>query len=214
MQVLRNAQPGSVVVVHSTVHPDTCRELCAVARENQIELLDAPVTGGPGGAQTGSLSIMVGGSESALDRCRPVLDAMGTHVSWLGDPGSGQLAKIANNLGLAMTMRAVHEAVVFAAANEISPTKMIELLGWGTCDSWVVQNWSTIGRSAAHYQAGGPRGVANLTYKDLALALSIAHSRGVALPGTGLTAQLVAEPYLSAAGYAEATSAAPDAGEE
>jgi 3-hydroxyisobutyrate dehydrogenase-like beta-hydroxyacid dehydrogenase len=212
--VLHNAQPGSVVVVHSTVHPDTCRELSTIALKNQIDLLDAPVTGGPAGAQTGSLSIMVGGSESALDRCRPVLDAMGSHVSWLGDAGSGQLAKIANNLGLAMTMRAVHEAVAFAETNGISPTKMIELLGWGTCDSWVVQNWSSIGHSAAHYHSGGPRGVANLTYKDLALALSIAHSRDLALPGTGLTAQLVVEPYLSAAGYAEAALVGPAAGNE
>jgi 3-hydroxyisobutyrate dehydrogenase-like beta-hydroxyacid dehydrogenase len=212
--LLGNAEPGSVVVVHSTVHPDTCRELTAIASKNQIDLLDAPVTGGPAGAQTGSLSIMVGGNESALDRCRPVLDAMGSHVSWLGEAGSGQLAKIANNLGLAMTMRAVHEAVAFAQANGLSPAKMVELLGWGTCDSWVVQNWSTIGHSATNYQAGGPDGVANLTYKDLALALSIAHSRGLALPGTGLTAQLVAEPYLSAAAYAEAATAAADAGEQ
>src|ERR1700736_7058400 len=88
---------------------------------------------------------------------------------------------------------------------------------WSSC--WggapATAGWCRTGRrSAAPRPTTKPDGVANLTYKDLALALSIAHSRGLALPGTGLTAQLVAEPYLSAAAYAEAAAAKADAGEQ
>ena len=196
--VLRIAKAGSTVVLHSTVHPDTCRQLSATALARQIDLLDAPVSGGPRGAQTGSLSIMVGGSESALDRCRTVLLAMGDHVTFLGETGTGQVAKIANNVGLAITMRAVHEALAFAQANGVDPETMRQLLTWGAADSWVAENWSTIGGTVVSYQAGGAQGVANLTFKDLSFALSIAHDRQLALPGTALSAQLLADPYRAA----------------
>lgn len=152
--ILGIAEAGTAVAVHSTVHPETCRPLCTAARERAIDVLDAPVSGGPGGAQTGSLSIMVGGSGTALDRCRPVLLAMADHVTLLGGPGA--------------------------------------------CNSWVVHNWSAIGDSVAHYHAGGALGLANLTYKDLSLALSIAHARELPLPGTALTAQLLEDVYRSA----------------
>lgn len=204
--VLRCAAAGTVVVVHSTIHPETCRQLSATALEHEIDLLDAPVTGGPAGAHSGSLSIMVGGSDAALNKCRPVLSAMGDHVTLLGESGAGQLAKIANNVGLAITMRAVHEALAFAAANGIGSATMLELLSFGACDSWVVRNWSDIGNNVANYQAGGAVALANLTYKDLALALSIAHTHELPLPGTALTAALLVDPYLSAEEFVQKES--------
>jgi 2-hydroxy-3-oxopropionate reductase len=196
--VLKLAKPGTTVVLHSTVHPDTCRELSATAAMRQIDLLDAPVSGGPHGAQTGSLSIMVGGPKTALDRCRAVLLAMGDHVTHLGDSGAGQIAKLANNVALAITMRAVHEALAVAETNGVSPATMRELLTWGAANSWAAENWSAIGNAAAHYQAGGAQGVADLTFKDLSLALSIAHDSRIALPATAVTAQVLVEPYRSA----------------
>jgi 3-hydroxyisobutyrate dehydrogenase-like beta-hydroxyacid dehydrogenase len=196
--VLRVAKPGSTVVLHSTVHPDTCRALSSTARVRQIDLLDAPVSGGPRGAQTGSLSIMVGGNASALNRCRAVLLAMGEHVTHLGDSGAGQIAKVANNVALAITMRAVHEALAFAESNGVNAETMRQLLAWGAANSWVTENWSTIGNSVANYQAGGAHALAKLTYKDLSIALSIAHERQLALPGTAVTAQLLADPYRAA----------------
>ena len=196
--VLKIATPGSIVVLHSTVHPDTCRALSATAALRQIDLLDAPVSGGPRGAQTGSLSIMVGGPQTALDRCRAVLLAMGDHVTHLGESGTGQIAKLANNVALAITMRAVHEALALAETNGVGPETMRELLTLGAANSWVAENWSGIGNTVAHYQAGGAQGVANLTFKDLSLALSIAHNSLIALPATAVTAQVLAEPYRSA----------------
>jgi 3-hydroxyisobutyrate dehydrogenase-like beta-hydroxyacid dehydrogenase len=196
--VLSAAKPGSTVVLHSTVHPDTCRALSSTAVARQIDLLDAPVSGGPRGAQTGSLSIMVGGPESALNRCRAVLLAMGDHVTHIGDSGTGQIAKIANNVALSITMRAVHEALALAETNGVSPEAMRQLLTWGAANSWVAENWSAIGNTVANYQAGGAQGVANLTFKDLSFALSIAHDHLLALPATAVTAQVLADPYRSA----------------
>jgi 3-hydroxyisobutyrate dehydrogenase-like beta-hydroxyacid dehydrogenase len=207
--VLRVAKPGSTVVLHSTVHPDTCRALSSAAAVHQIDLLDAPVSGGPRGAQTGSLSIMVGGPASALDRCRAVLLAMGDHVTHLGDSGTGQIAKLANNVALAITMRAVHEALALAETNGVNPETMRQLLTWGAANSWVADNWSAIGNAVAHYEAGGAQGVANLTFKDLSLALSIAHDRLLALPGTAVTAQLLADPYRSAEIFVHASPGSP-----
>lgn len=193
------AAPGAVILVHSTIHPDTCRRLSAAGATKRIEVLDAPVTGGPAAAASGALSVMVGGSEEAFETCRPVLDAIGTTITHLGPSGAGQLAKLANNIGIAMTMRAVHESLSFARANGIPADQMLELLGTGAARSWVADNWTAIGQTAVHYQAGGVQGVANLTYKDLSLALSIAHGNRLALPGAALAAQLIVEPYCAAA---------------
>ncbi len=195
--VLALARPGTVVVLHSTIHPDTCRALSDTAAGRNIDVLDAPVTGGPAGAQAGSLSIMVGGPESALTRCRAVLLAMGDHVTHLGDCGAGQIAKIANNVALAITITAVREALALAETNGISAETMRQLLTWGAANSWAAQNWSTIGDSVARYQAGA-QGVANMTYKDLSFALSIAHDGRLALPVTAVTAQVLADSYRSA----------------
>ena len=153
---------------------------------------------------------MVGGPASALNRCRAVLLAMGDHVTHLGDLGAGQIAKIANNVALAITMRAVHEALAFAESNGVNPETMRQLLTWGAANSWVAENWSTIGDSVAHYQAGGAQALANLTYKDLSFALSIAHDRLLALPGTAVTAQLLADPYRSAEIFVTTPPQAPN----
>lgn len=197
--IIERAAPGSVVLVHSTIHPDTCRRLSAFGGTKRIEVLDAPVTGGPAAAASGALSVMIGGSAAAVETCRPVLDAIATTITHLGPSGAGQLAKLANNIGIAVTMRAVHESLSFARANGIPADQMLTLLGNGAARSWVADNWVAIGNTAAQYQAGGVQGVANLTYKDLWLALSIAHDNQLALPGTVLTAQLIAEPYCAAA---------------
>ncbi len=207
--IVDRARPGTIVLVHSTIHPDTCRRIAAAAAAKQIEVLDAPVTGGPAAAASGTLSVMIGGSAAAIEVCRPVLDAVGTTITHLGPSGAGQLAKLANNIGIAITMRAVHESLSFAAANGIPADRMLGLLGLGAARSWVADNWVAIGRSATQYQAGGVQGVANLTYKDLSLALAIAHDTQLALPGTALTAQLIAESFSAAA---ELTDADADSG--
>lgn len=210
--ILDAAAPGTAILVHSTIHPDTCRRLADAGAAQHIDVLDAPVTGGLAAATSGALSVLVGGSTTAFQACRPVLDAVGTTITHLGPSGAGQLAKLANNVGIAVTMRAVYEAVSFARANGIAEGQMLELLGTGAARSWVADNWASIGHTAAHYQAGGVRGVSNLTYKDLSLALSIAHDNELAMPATALTAQLIDEPYCAAADFVLPQSADPVVG--
>jgi 3-hydroxyisobutyrate dehydrogenase-like beta-hydroxyacid dehydrogenase len=125
---------------------------------------------------------------------------MSRQILHLGDVGTGQLAKIANNSVLAVTLHAVHEALVLAREVGLGPQAMLEVLCSGAGDSWVARNWSAIGAATLAYP-GGAEGVAALTHKDLALALAVAHAQGAALPLTALAAEDLLEPYRAAAGF-------------
>jgi len=96
--LLAHAAPGTVVLIHSTIHPDVCRELAELARLVDVTVLDAPMTGNPGAAAAGRLSVMVGGDAAALERARPALAAYAAQITHLGPVGAGQAAKIANNV--------------------------------------------------------------------------------------------------------------------
>ncbi|MER6957127.1 NAD(P)-dependent oxidoreductase [Streptomyces sp. NPDC000618] len=97
-EVLSGLRPGGIVAVHSTVHPDTCRRLAGRARAQGVQVLDAPVSGGGRAAAQGALLVLVGGDGAVLDTCRPVFETYGDPVVHLGPTGSGQLAKLLNNL--------------------------------------------------------------------------------------------------------------------
>jgi 3-hydroxyisobutyrate dehydrogenase-like beta-hydroxyacid dehydrogenase len=198
--VLESAARGSVVLVHSTIGPDACRRFAGLAAERGIDLLDAPITGGPSGARAGSLAVMVGGDADALERCRFALEAVSGEIFPVGDVGAGQLAKLANNVALAITMQAVHEALALGSSVGIDPETLLRVLGSGAADSWVVRQWHGIGESARDYP-GGIDGLVSLTYKDLSLALAAAARRQVPLPVTALTSQALGAPYRTAAAH-------------
>ena len=192
--VFGTAAPGTVVVVHSTINPRTCRRLAALAGERGLHFLDGPISGGPMGAREGTLAIMVGGEAAALAIARPVLDTMSRRVFHLGDTGMGEVAKVANNVVLAIALEAVHEGLSLARDAGIDEEVMLEVLRTSTGDSWAVRNWHAVGEVARNYP-NGATGVANLTYKDISMALAIGHDLGTQLPVTGLTSQLLEEPY-------------------
>jgi len=196
--VFANARPGTVVVVHSTVGPGACLRFETEAAVHGVLLLDAPITGGPGGAVAGTLSILVGGSAPALETCRPALEAMSREIFHLGGVGAGQLAKLANNAVLAVTVQAVHEALRLAEGVGLNPHVLIDVLSAGSADSWVTRNWGAIGATSIGYP-GGPDGVAALTRKDLVLALAAADSQGVSVPFTLLASEGLEKPYGAAA---------------
>jgi 3-hydroxyisobutyrate dehydrogenase-like beta-hydroxyacid dehydrogenase len=195
--LLAHAASGTVVLIHSTIHPDMCRELAELARLMDVTVLDAPMTGNPGAAATGRLSMMVGGDAAALERARPALVAYAAQITHLGPVGTGQAAKIANNLAIAITLRGVREALALAEALGISTDAMLPLLASGGADSWVARNWRTIGETADGYP-GGAQGLSDLTRKDVALALDLAYRAGVAIPTGALSSQLLADAYLAA----------------
>jgi len=195
--LLARMRPGTVVLIHSTIHPDACRELAEISARHDITVLDAPMTGNQVAAAGGELSMMVGGSCAGLERARPALLAVSSAITYLGPVGTGQIAKIANNAAIGVTMRAVCEALRFARAFGIEPETMLPLLTSGGADSWVARNWLAIGQTADSYP-GGALGLGHLTYKDLSLALSLAHGADVSIPTVAVASQLLGEAYACA----------------
>jgi 3-hydroxyisobutyrate dehydrogenase len=195
--LLGHARPGTVLVIHSTVHPDTCRELADAGARRAVTVIDAPMTGSPAAAAAGALSFMAGGDASTLERIRPVLAPMAASVTWVGDIGSGQVAKLANNLAMAVTLRAVHEALQLAAAFRIDSDIMLPLLCSGGAASWVARNWRDIGTTADTYP-GGSAGLASLTHKDVSLALDLAGRVPLPVPVADTASRLLGEAYAAA----------------
>jgi 3-hydroxyisobutyrate dehydrogenase-like beta-hydroxyacid dehydrogenase len=202
--VLDGLRPGGAVVVHSTIHPATCRELAAEARGRDIGFLDAPFSGGAAAAENGKLSLMVGGSDAVLEQCRPVLDAMAAAVFHVGDVGMGEAAKITNNAVLSVILEATHEGLALSRASGIDDDVMLAILCASAGESWVSRNWHAIAQTTAAYP-GGARGMADLVTKDLNLALAIAHDVRVALPAVALTTQFLEATYQRPGGTAPAS---------
>ena len=119
---------GAVLVVHSTVHPDTCRELEAEAAPRGIDVLDAPVSGGPGPALEGSLTVMVGGRREAFERCLPVFRSYGDPVVHLGPLGSGQLCKLINNALFTANLKLTSDGLSLAESLGLDGSAFVELV--------------------------------------------------------------------------------------
>jgi len=169
---------GSVVIDCSTVSADTARSAAQRLAARGIEFLDAPVSGGVEGARDGTLAIMVGGTESAFERARPALAAMGRTVTYFGPSGSGQAAKATNQIMCAGIIQAVAEAMAFAKAEGLPLDKLIETLGKGAGSSWYfVHRAPNMARNA--FPAGFR---VRLHEKDLRICRDMAARHGVQLP--------------------------------
>jgi 3-hydroxyisobutyrate dehydrogenase-like beta-hydroxyacid dehydrogenase len=192
--VLGALPPKASVVVHSTIDPRTCRELEEAALEHDVGFLDAPFSGGAAAAETGSLTLMVGGAASVLETCRPVLAAMADAIFHVGGAGMGEAAKIVNNAVLAVVLEATNEGLALSNASGVDDDVMLSILCSSAGDSWAARNWRAIEQVVATYP-GGPRGLADLVTKDLRLALAIAHDVGIAVPAVALTTQFAEAPY-------------------
>jgi 3-hydroxyisobutyrate dehydrogenase len=152
--VLAGLRPGAVIVVHSTVHPDTCRRLAGPAAAAGAHVVDAPVSGGKPAADAGRLLVMVGGDDAAVARCAPVFATFGDPVLHLGPLGSGQVAKLLNNaaftahLGLAASLLALGESL------DVDPARLAEVVLHGSGRSFALERVASAGgtldRIAAH----------------------------------------------------------------
>ena len=173
-----NARPGMVMVDHSTIAPGLAREISGVARERGSAFLDAPVSGGPGGAEQASLTIMVGGDPRAFDRVRPLLEVMGDNIRRVGDVGAGSVAKLVNQLLTFLNANAAAEAMVLAAAVGASPDDLRPILrtAWG--QSAMVER-GLEKYATRDFTAGAPL---RLFEKDLGLIRDLARESGVTLP--------------------------------
>jgi 3-hydroxyisobutyrate dehydrogenase len=136
-------EKGLIVIDMSTVAPDTSRKLAALATEANIAYLDAPVSGSVKPATDGQLVIMAGGEQTAFEKIKPILEVMGKSATLLGDHGSGNVAKLAINLFLGITIQGLSEAVVFAAENGITPDALLPLINESAVGSGITKIKST-----------------------------------------------------------------------
>jgi 2-hydroxy-3-oxopropionate reductase len=186
--VLESAKPGLVLVDMSTIEPDTSIAVAEAAREKDVRVLDAPVSGGEQGAIEGVLSIMVGGDADSFETARPVLDVLGKTIVHVGPHGAGQTVKAANQLVVAGTIALVSEALVLLEASGVDPERGLEVLAGGLAGNKILDR-KAAGMLARDFKPGFR---IDLHHKDMGIALDSARSAGVALPVTGLVSQLMA----------------------
>jgi 3-hydroxyisobutyrate dehydrogenase len=180
---------GAVFVDHTTASAGLARELDGAARERGLGFLDAPVSGGQAGAENATLTVMAGGDEASFARARPLLDAYARTVKRLGPAGSGQLAKMVNQICIAGLVEALAEGLHFARAAGLDAKAVVEVISRGAAQSWQMdERHQTM--LEGHYDFGF---AVQWMRKDLAMALAEARRVGAQLPVTALVDQLYAE---------------------
>ena len=175
--VFAAAAAGTVVVMTSTLSPEYCTKIAAEALQFGIDVIDAPVSGGTNGANAGTLTLMIGGTEEAVARVEGVLSAISSTRFHVGAVGRGQVAKLANNIVSYINMGSCSEGLAFARANGISDEQMLEIINVSTGSCWASNNWSVIEK----IKNSGTTSWQNAD-KDLRLALAQAEQVGVSLP--------------------------------
>ena len=180
---------NAIVVDHTTASAMLARELETAARERGLGFLDAPVSGGQAGAENGALTVMVGGDAAVFDHARPVLDCYARCVRLLGPAGSGQLAKMVNQICIAGVVQGLAEAFTFSRKAGLDTEAVVDVISQGAAQSWQMENrYQTM--LAGHYEHGF---AVDWMRKDLAMVLEEAKSMGLELPVTHLVDQFYAE---------------------
>jgi 3-hydroxyisobutyrate dehydrogenase-like beta-hydroxyacid dehydrogenase len=186
---LESLAPGGLVIDHGTSSADLARELSQVAIERGCGALDAPVSGGQAGAEQGTLTIMAGGRDADFERAQPLMRKYSRQARLLGPAGSGQLAKMVNQICIAGLIQALAEALNFAELAGLDPAATVEAISHGAAQSWQMEH-----RHAAMIANSFDFGFAvEWMRKDLALAFDEARRNGAALPVTALVDQFYAD---------------------
>jgi 3-hydroxyisobutyrate dehydrogenase len=187
--VLAGASRGSILVDHTTASARVAREVHAAAAARGVGFLDAPVSGGQAGAEKGQLTVMVGGSIDDFARAQPVIATYARRVALLGGPGSGQLAKMVNQICIAGLVEGLAEGLHFAKKAGLDPAAVVDVISKGAAQSWQMENrYATMLRD--EYEHGF---AVEWMRKDLAIALEEARRNGARLPVTALVDQLYGE---------------------
>ena len=188
--VFSGAKRGSVIAIHSTVHPRTIHRLAEHAVVKGLTLIDAEVSGGERGAIAKSLCYMVGGDKTAFEKCHPIFATSGANIFHLGDLGSGATTKLAHNLIVYVNMLAASEGMRLAERAGVDIKALERVVRAGAAQSRVADHWSEQRKLGETYTSG-PKGLLALIHKDLRLALELGHDLGLTLPGAALTQQLI-----------------------
>jgi 3-hydroxyisobutyrate dehydrogenase-like beta-hydroxyacid dehydrogenase len=200
--VFAGLAPGGAVVDHTTASAELARELESLARERQLGFLDAPVSGGQAGAEKGALTIMVGGAADVFARVEPVVQAYARCVRLLGPSGSGQLAKMVNQICIAGIVQGLAEAFQFSEQAGLDTAAVVEVISQGAAQSWQMDNrYRTM--LAGEYEHGF---AVDWMRKDLGMVLSQAGSMGLELPVTRLVDGFYAEVQAMGGGRWDTSS--------
>jgi 3-hydroxyisobutyrate dehydrogenase len=190
--IIENANGGTLLIDSSTIDVETARLVSAAADIRGLPIVDAPVSGGVGGAQGATLTFMVGGSENAFARAKPILESMGKTIVHAGGSGNGQAAKICNNLMLGISMIAVSEAFVLAEKLGLDAQKLFDISSKSSGQCWAMTSYcpvpGLVPSSPANrdYQAGF---TGAMMLKDLRLAHDAGRAVGATTPlGAGAAA--------------------------
>lgn len=178
---LAGLEDGSVIVVMSTVSPEYCQKLAQEAAEVGVNVLDCPVSGGRDRAAKGALSLICGGDPAVVERCRPILETMGT-IYHCGEIGMGQIVKLANNALVGSQFQLVKEVRALSSAYGMDLDELMGILKSSSGTSFVVENWEYLEGDWAHFRP--------MVKKDLDLSIEAAKTRNVDMPLVELSAQL------------------------
>src|ERR1700722_7790760 len=184
--VAEGLSPGNIVVDMSSISPLETKEFAKKINALGCEYLDAPVSGGEVGAKAASLTIMVGGSEAAFAKVKPLFELMGKNITLVGGNGDGQTTKVANQIIVALTIEAVGEALLYATKAGADPAKVRQALMGGFASSRILE----VHGERMIKRTFDPGFRIELHQKDLNLALQGGRALGVALPNTASTQQL------------------------
>jgi len=184
--VAEGLKPGSTVIDMSSIDPIATKGFAEKIAERGCAYVDAPVSGGEVGARNAALTIMCGGDEEDFAKVKPLFELMGKNITLIGGAGSGQIAKVANQIIVALNIEAVAEALVFAAKAGADPAKVREALMGGFAASRILE----VHGERMIKRTFDPGFRIALHQKDLALALGSAKALGMALPNTASTQQI------------------------
>jgi 3-hydroxyisobutyrate dehydrogenase len=191
--IIEGAEPGRLCVDMSTIDPGTSQRVAARLNERQIRFLDAPVSGGAGGAAAGTLAIMVGGDARDLEEARPALAAMGANIIHVGAVGAGEVAKLCNNLISGSALIAVAEAFRIGEAFSVDPQILTNVIAKSSGATWVMEHMHPVPGivdGAASSRQYAPGFMTDLMAKDLALAVNAAREKRVPVAVAAAAQQL------------------------
>ncbi len=187
--ILRSIPDGGIIVDHTTASAVVAREVADAAAAKNVGFLDAPLSGGQAGAENGQLTIMVGGSDETFARAAPVMDCYAKAITLIGPAGSGQLAKMVNQICIAGIVQGLSEGLHFAKRANLDVSKVIEAISKGAAQSWQMENrWETMINNEFEFGFA-----VEWMRKDLGIALAEADSNGANLEMTKLVDRFYAE---------------------
>ena len=178
--VIKNIKDNTIIIDHTTASADIARKYYQLGKESNFSFLDAPVSGGQAGAETGILSVMVGGDQDQFDNAKSVMSAYGKTIELIGNAGSGQLAKMINQICIAGLVQGLSEAMAFGKKANLDMEKVLQVISKGAAQSWQMENrYKTMLKG--EYEFGF---AVDWMRKDLSICFNEAEKNGASLPVT------------------------------